>query len=194
MVTESRRRIRVFATLFVPLFFILVICAFILGSWEKRRAEHALQEDITRNLTRKAQAIARRVDADHTHGLDVIASQEGQAAGARATIIDKNANVLADSEIPIAQLGNEGRRPEFVSALRGTTGAETRSRNGARVLFVAAPVSGGAVRLAYPLADVEIAGDQAARRLMTVFAGLTVAGMVGAGAIARNVGPGETTR
>ena len=46
---------------------------------------------------------------------------------------------------------------EFATALSGETGIETRNHNGIPVLYVAVPVSGGAVRLAYPLADVEIA-------------------------------------
>lgn len=184
---SSGRRLRIFAALFVPFFLILVIGAAALGAWEKRRAESSLQKELTDTLTQKAQAMAHRVDTDHSHRLGVIAAQEGRAAGARATIIDRNANVVADSQIPILELPDEGRRPEFATALRGTTGAEARSRNGARVLFVAVPVSGGAVRLAYPLADVEIASDRLTKRIVAVCAGLALVGLVGAAGIARKL-------
>ena len=185
---RSQSRLRIFAAIFAPFFLTLSICGFSFQSWERRQTEGALQEDITRDLTQRAQKFAQRIDGDRSHGIDVIASQEGQAAGARATVIDKNGNVLADSEIPIAELANEGRRPEFVSALRGAIGEDTRSRNGARVLFVAAPVSGGAVRLAYPLADIEIASAGLKGRIVIVCAGLALVGLVAAAAISCRVG------
>jgi hypothetical protein len=188
---SSGRRLRIFAAIFVPFFLILVICAAGIGSWEKRRAESALQKEITDTLTQKARAMAHRVDTDHSHQLGVIASQEGRAAGARATIIDRNANVVADSQIPIAELQDEGRRQEFATALRGTTGAEARSRNGVRVLFVAVPVSGGAVRLACPLADIEIASDRLTKRTVAVSAGLALVGLVVSAAIAHKVSTGS---
>jgi len=111
--------------------------------------------------------LANRVNADHAHGIDVIASQEGLAAGARATIIDTNGNAIADSETAVSSLKDEGRLPEFATALRGSTGIEVRTRNSAQVLFVAVPVSGGAVRLAYPLADVDAAESEVIHRLLT---------------------------
>ncbi len=125
-------------------------------------------EEITRNLTQKAQMLAARVNTDHTHKIADIASQEGQHAGARATVIDGNGKVLADSEAPIASLENEGQRPEFAAALTGETGIDTRKRNafGVPVFYVAVPVSGGAVRLGYPLADVSLANAHARNVLL----------------------------
>ena len=132
--------------------FLVIIAVFALGTihMTQRRWGSVLQDEVTRNLTQKAQMLANRVDVDHAHGIDVIASQEGQAAGARATIVDSNGKVVADSEIPVASLADEGRRPEFAAALKGSTGVETRSRNRVPVLYVAVPVSGGAVGLRIP--------------------------------------------
>jgi two-component system phosphate regulon sensor histidine kinase PhoR len=109
---------------------------------------------------------ASRVNSDHSSRIADITSQEGQHAGARATVIDGNGKVIADSEVPVSVLENEGQRPEFGAALRGETGIETRNRNGIPVLYVAVPVSGGAVRLAYPLADVSIAAARARQVLL----------------------------
>lgn len=167
---KGSRRIRVFLVLFCS--FIVVIAAVALvffygvnSHWQAR-----LQEAVTRNLTEKAKMFAARVNADHAHNIDVIAAQEGQAAGAQATVIDMNGKVLADSESPTQSVEAEGSRPEFVSALHGTTGVQTRSRNHIPVLYVAVPIPGGAVRLAYPLSEIEAASQQANQDLALVCA------------------------
>src|SRR5271165_2024649 len=100
--------------------------------------------------------------------LTVIAAQEGQAAGARATIIDASGKVLADSEANPANMENHAARKEFAAALAGKIGIDERKSAtvGIPFLYVAAPVSGGAVRLAYPLSDVEIIQQQVHRRML----------------------------
>lgn len=176
--TPRRQYGKIFAIVYMALLIMIAIVAGSVGYSLRERVQHTLQDEITRNLTQKAQMLAKRVNADHAHGIDVIASQEGQAAGARATVIDTNGNAIADSEVAVASLPDEGRQPEFATALRGSTGVEIRTRNGAQVLFVAVPVSGGAVRLAYPLADVEAATEQLARSILT---GCLLAAVTGLG-------------
>ena len=134
------------------------------GAWES-----SLRTEIERNLTQKTLLFAHRVEADHAaHSLAEIASQEGLAAGARATIIDASGKVLADSEANPANMENHASRHEFADALAGKVGeSERRSATvGIPFLYVAAPVSGGAVRLAYPLSDVEAVQAQVRRRLV----------------------------
>jgi two-component system phosphate regulon sensor histidine kinase PhoR len=133
------------------------------GAWQA-----SLRTEIERNLIQKTQLLAHRVETDRTgHSLADIAAQEGQAAGARVTIIDPTGKVLADSESNPATMENHARRPEFVAALSGGIGSnERRSATlGIPFLYVAAPISGGAVRLAYPLSDVEAVSSQVRRRL-----------------------------
>lgn len=169
---------KIFSITYASFLVTIVLVAGVLGYALRDHVRQTLQGEITRNLTQKAQMLADRVNADHAHGIDVITSQEGHAAGARATVIDTNGNAVADSEVALASLLDEGRQPEFAAALRGSTGIEIRTRNGAQVLFVAVPVSGGAVRLAYPLGDV----DTAASELTTRFwIGCIVASLVAAG-------------
>jgi two-component system, OmpR family, phosphate regulon sensor histidine kinase PhoR len=187
-----RERLRVFVMLFSAFLVIIAISVFALVHMTQRRWESVLQDEITRNLTQKAQMLANRVDADHVYGIDVIASQEGQAAGARATIVDSNGKVVADSEIAVASLADEGRRPEFVAALKGSTGVEMRSRNRVPVLYVAVPVSGGAVRLAYPMSDLETVSEQMDRRLMFGCAIAVLISLIVSAAIARVVVPRPT--
>lgn len=149
--------------------FVLVIAATTLtfhlsiqGAWE-----NSLRAEIERNLREKTLMFARRVNADNTHDLQNITSQEAQAAGARATVIDADGKVLADSEANAASMENHSHRPEFVAALKGEVGMDTRRSHtiGIPFLYVAVPISGGAVRLAYPLSDVETATAHVHRTL-----------------------------
>ncbi len=120
--------------------------------------ERTLREQIERNLKQKTLMFAYRVEADRQHPLADIAAQEGQAAGARATVIDPTGKVLADSEADPGTMENHAHRKEFVSALAGEVGVDERKSPtlGVPFVYVAAPVSGGAVRLAYPLPEIEI--------------------------------------
>jgi two-component system, OmpR family, phosphate regulon sensor histidine kinase PhoR len=120
--------------------------------------EHTLREQIERNLKQKTLMFAYRVEADRQHHLADIAAQEGQAAGARATVIDPTGQVLADSEADPGTMENQRHRKEFASALAGQLGVDEDSSQslGVPFLYVAVPVSGGAVRLAYPLPEMEI--------------------------------------
>jgi two-component system phosphate regulon sensor histidine kinase PhoR len=149
-------------------FFVVILAAAVTfdvmvgGAWQA-----SLRTEIERNLVQKTQLLAHRVETDRTHSLADIAAQEGQAAGARVTIIDPRGQVLADSEALPANMENHAARPEFAAALSGKIGSsERRSATiGIPFLYVAAPIAGGAVRLAYPLSDVEAVSAQVRRRL-----------------------------
>jgi two-component system, OmpR family, phosphate regulon sensor histidine kinase PhoR len=132
------------------------------GAWEA-----SLRAEIERNLTQKTQLLAHRVESDRTHSLDDLAAQEGQSAGARVTIIDPAGQVLADSQANPAEVQNPGSRPEFKAALSGKVGISERpsATVGTPFLYIAVPISGGAVRLAYPLSDVEAVSAEVRRRL-----------------------------
>src|SRR5271157_3572858 len=120
--------------------------------------ERTLHDQIERSLKQKTLMFAYRVEADRQHSLADIAAQEGQAAGARATVIDPTGKVLADSEADPGTMENHAQRKEFVAALAGKLGMDERKSRTLDIpfLYVAAPVSGGAVRLAYPLPEIEI--------------------------------------
>jgi two-component system phosphate regulon sensor histidine kinase PhoR len=159
-------RLRAFLILLAAFLTLIAATAISVGYTLDRYWESALRVEIERSLTQKAELFASRVNTDRTTKIEDITSQEGQHAGARATVVDGNRKVIADSEVAISVLENAGQSPEFAAALRGETGIDTRQRNGIPVLFVAVPVSGGAVRLAYPLADVEIATAHARQVLL----------------------------
>jgi two-component system phosphate regulon sensor histidine kinase PhoR len=75
------------------------------------------------------------------------------ATGARATVIDRTGEVLADSQADPATMENHAHRTEFAAALDGNIGEATRTSKtvGIDFLYTAAPTDKGAVRLAYPL-------------------------------------------
>ena len=159
---------RIFFKLLAVFLIVIAATAAILDVMIGSAWEASLRAEIERNLTQKTLLFAHRVEIDHTHSLVEIASQEGQAAGARATVIDASGKVLADSESNPATMENHATRAEFAAALSGKTGEnERRSATlGVPFLYVAAPISGGAVRLAYPLSDVEAVQAQVRRRLL----------------------------
>jgi two-component system, OmpR family, phosphate regulon sensor histidine kinase PhoR len=166
--------------------FVLVILAGIatLDLSIRRSWEDSLRENIERNLQQKTVMFANRINSDHEHSLQQIASQEGQAAGARATVIDSTGKVLADSEADSAPMENHAQQPEFVAALNREIGTDTRRSHtlGIPFLYVAAPISAGAVRLAYPLSDLEAASAESRNIILLGSAvafliGLLVAGM-----------------
>ena len=63
---------------------------------------------------------------------------------------------------------NHATRPEFVAALHGQIGSATRVSKtiGVELLYVAVPIPGGAVRMAYPLNSIHEANRQIRRDLL----------------------------
>lgn len=150
-------RSRIFLKLLVAFAVVIAAAMMTINLTVRHAWENSLADEIQRNLTQKTILFAHRVDNDRSHSLQDIASEEGQAAGARATIIDHAAKVLADSEADPRTIREPAQGDEVVAALRGSVSCQVR-RNptlGVPFLYVAAPIAGGAVRLAYPLSDVE---------------------------------------
>lgn len=148
---------RIFVKLMFVFLLVIGVTALSLQLTVRRVWERTLREQIERNLKEKTLMFAQRVEADRQHSLAAITSQEGQAAGARATVIDPTGKVLADSEAEPGSMENHAHRKEFVAALSGQLAADERKSQtlGIPFLYVAAPISGGAVRLAYPLPEIE---------------------------------------
>jgi two-component system phosphate regulon sensor histidine kinase PhoR len=123
----------------------------------RRAWERSLRAEIEHALTEKTQLVALRIHgADNPH-LRELATEAARAANARVTVIQRDGTVLADTEADPARMENHAARPEFASALAGRIGTDTRTSHTVSIefLYVAAPIDGGAVRLAYPLAAVQ---------------------------------------
>lgn len=147
---------------------VIGITAITLQITVRRMWEQTLHEEIERNLKQKTLQFAQRVESDRQHSLADIAAQEAQAAGARATVIDSTGKVLADSESDPRTMENHRQRAEFAAALGGHLGVDQRSSHtlGIPFLYVAAPVSGGAVRMAYTLSEIDATTQQLNKALL----------------------------
>ena len=155
----------------------------------RRAWEASLRQQIEQNLVGKTRMFAARVNSDRQHELGDIASQVAQAAGARATIIDAQGKVLADSELDAVTMENHAARPEFEAALHGQVKTDIRHSSSLQIpfLYAAAPIDGGAVRLAYPLSDVEAASASLHRTLLLGSALALLLALAVAGIAARTI-------
>jgi two-component system phosphate regulon sensor histidine kinase PhoR len=160
-------RSRIFVKLMFVFLLVIAVTAATLQFTVHKVWERTLREQIERNLKQKTLMFASRVEVDKQHSLADIASQEAQAAEARATVVDPAGKVLADSEVDPATMENHAQRREFVAALGGKVGIDERKSQslGIPFLYVAAPISGGAVRLAYKLPELEITDRPLGRAL-----------------------------
>ena len=153
------------------LLFTLVIAATILTldiaithAWES-----SLRRQIESNLRQNTAMFALRVAAAPLSSPDLKQATQSiaEASGARATVIDSQGQVLADSGAVPEKMENHARRPEFQAALAGQVGMDTRNSHtlGVDLLYVAQPVPGGAVRLAVPLTSIAEANQKVWRSL-----------------------------
>ena len=147
---------RIFVKLFVAALVVIAACTISLDVLIHRAWENMLRSEIDTSLRQKTQMFALRVEAAPQASLQQIAEQTSQAAGTRITIIDSFGKVLADTEAKPDQMENHATRPEFVAALHGQVGSSTRISKtiGVELLYVAVPIPGGAVRMAYPLSAI----------------------------------------
>ena len=161
-------RNRIFFKMLAAAGIVVVIAAITMDLTIRRVWESSLRDEIQRGLTARARLFANRVESDHKQSLQDLTSQEALAAGARATVIDPTGQVLADSEADAKSMENHRGRKEFMAALAGNIGVDERRSHtiGVPYLYVAVPVSGGAVRMAYQLSDVEAASQRIHRALL----------------------------
>jgi two-component system phosphate regulon sensor histidine kinase PhoR len=126
------------------------------GSWEG-----SLQSQLQEDLEDKVRMFAARANREtSTIPFQQLANEVARDARARATVIDGSGKVLADSQADSESMENHATRPEFQEALqRREIGSNRRTSHtlGVQFLYVAAPTSFGAVRLAYPLASIRAA-------------------------------------
>ena len=147
----------VFLKLLAAFFVVIATATVALNLVIQRTWVDSLRREIERSMVAKTRLFAYRVETDHTRPLQQLVNEEAAAANARATVIDPSGKVLADSAAEEAKMENHAARPEFMAALHGATGSSTRLSHtvGIEFLYVAVPIPGGAVRLAYPLASIQ---------------------------------------
>ena len=149
-------RSRVFLKLALSFLLVLAVATFTLDLIIRNAWEHSLRDDLQNSLTEKTQLFAQQME---TPGAvpQTVAGRVAQTAHARATVIDRSGKVLADTEADPSGMENHATRPEFIAALAGKAGSDVRRSHtvGVEFLYVAAPTSFGAVRLAYPITSIQ---------------------------------------
>jgi two-component system phosphate regulon sensor histidine kinase PhoR len=159
---------RIFLKLFLAALMVIAACTVSLDLLVGRRWENMLRREIQSSLQQKAQMLASRVAGAPADLIKQIVDQAAPEAGARITVIDSTGNVLADSVANPEEMENHLPRPEFVAALHGRVGSSTRVSKtlGVELMYVAVPIPGGAMRMAYPLHLVHQADRQIRRDLI----------------------------
>jgi two-component system phosphate regulon sensor histidine kinase PhoR len=162
----------VFFKLF-SLFLLVIVAATLVFNLSISRAwKRSLQQEIERALVEKTHMFAQALPGIPGSGdanLQQLANQAATAGGVRVTIIGSGGQVLADTQADASTMENHATRPEFVAAMKGQTGVATRSSGtlGTPFLYAAVPVSGGAVRMAYPLSVVQQTETRVRRSMLT---------------------------
>ena len=108
--------------------FLAVILAgtFVLNVEIGREWAKSLTSQLEKSLQQQTRLFAYSVENDTTHPLQDVVKRVSEATGARATIIDRDGRVLADSEADPEIMENHAQRSEFVAALNGAEGEADR--------------------------------------------------------------------
>ncbi len=149
---------RIFFKLLGAFLLVIALATITLDLSIRRAWEESLYAEIKTSLTQKAMLFAHAVEQERDRrSYQQIANEVSDRADARATIIEPDGRVLADTRANPAEMENHATRPEFIAALHGQLGSNVRTSHtvGIPFLYVAAPITGGAVRLAYPLASIQ---------------------------------------
>ena len=187
-------RQRVFLKLLVLIIAVVAVSTAALDFFVRRSWEASISSQLQQDLQDKVKMFAARADRESgSIPFQQLATEIAAAARARATIIDRSGKVLADSGANSEEMENHAARPEFVAALHGQIGSNTRTSHtlGIQFRYVAAPTSFGAVRLAYPLSAIRTQVRRARTELLEASAiallvGLLIA-LIGAQSVARRL-------
>ncbi len=159
---------RIFVKLFAAALLIIAVCALTMyvlihNSWGSMR-----RSEIETSLQQKTLLFASRIESTPPADVRQVTAETADLLGARATVIDQSGKVLADSEATPEDMENHATRPEFVEAFQGRVGTASRTSKtlGVPFLYVAAPIPGGAVRMAYPLTELQQADRQVRNSLI----------------------------
>lgn len=159
---------RIFLKLFAAALVLIAACTLTMNVLIRRAWEGMLRSEVESSLREKTLMFASQVASAPRDSLQEITKQAARESNERATVIDSTGRVLADSEADPATMDNHAARPEFASALQGEMGRATRSSHivGVDFLYEAAPIPGGAVRLAHPLSAIRDVNRQVRNDLL----------------------------
>ena len=147
---------RIFLKLIVGVIGLLLLAAVSVDYFATEVTKNTYIQNLTRQLADKGAMLA--LSLSMTEDIDPERARVlAHAAGGRLTVIRADGKVLADSEANAAGMENHRTRPELIDAFSGRVGSVERVSVtiGVPFLYVAAPVPGGAIRLAVPLSEID---------------------------------------
>jgi two-component system phosphate regulon sensor histidine kinase PhoR len=164
---------RIFLKLIAGIVALLALAGFSADWFATRATAETYVQNLKAQLEQKARSLALVLPAAGPLDSALVRSL-ANAAGGRLTIIRADGKVLADSDANPDAMENHSTRPEFVQALAGRPGADTRTSAtlGVRFLYVAVPYPAGALRIAVPLSQIE---EQTARFRREIFHSTAIA-------------------
>lgn len=169
---------RTLGKLLAILFGLILLTTLLVDFSVRRVFQQTLHTQIERDLLSKTKLVAADAEALPAEQLADFVRTRAKIAEARVTVIGSSGEVLADSEADPKTMENHASRPEIAAALRGETGVarRTSATTHEQYLYTSAPIKSGAVRLAYPLVEIQRTIARAQRNL--VFASLVVLPLV----------------
>jgi two-component system phosphate regulon sensor histidine kinase PhoR len=146
---------RIFLKLIAGAIGLLLLSAVSVAYFAAEVAKNTYIQNLTQQTADKCRMLALSASAAGSIDPDRIRVLS-QAAGGRLTIIRSDGKVLADSEADASTMENHRNRPELIQAFAGKVGSSERvsATIGVSFLYVAVPISGGAIRLAVPLSQI----------------------------------------
>jgi two-component system, OmpR family, phosphate regulon sensor histidine kinase PhoR len=147
---------RIFLKLFAASLVLIAACMLTMNVLIQRTWEGMVQSEVENSLRQKTLLFASRVANAPREAIPEITKQAAREANERATIVDSSGTVLADSASDPATMDNHAARPEIAAALRGEVSTSIRVSHslGSDFIYIAAPIPGGAVRLAHPVSAI----------------------------------------
>ena len=159
---------RIFLKLFAASLVLIAACMLTMNVLIQRAWQGMVQSEVEDSLRQKTLLFASRVADAPRESIPEITKLAAREANERATVIDSNGKVVADSENDPSTMDNHGERPEVAAALRGQVGTAIRVSHsmGVDFLYTAAPFPGGVVRLAHPMSAIREANRRVRNDLL----------------------------
>ncbi len=158
---------KIFLKLIVGVFCLLLLALVTVDYSASQAANGSYIQNLVQQLADKGRMIAITMPVPTTLPADQVRSI-AHAAGGRLSVVRSDGQVLVDSEADPAKMENHSNRPELIQAFRGEVGwTERQSATlGIKFLYVAVPISGGAIRLAMPLSEIDRQVYQVRERIL----------------------------
>jgi len=151
----------------LPYILLILLTMLGLGVYTSSFLNHTYLQFFEDELVSKANLVAEIispyfVDNTSSEQLDNYAANWAYHLGTRLTILDKNGNVLGDSQIAKEELTNQLNYPEIINATKKGIGSDTRYSEilGDEFFFIAIPVIqeseiAGYIRLSMPISTIK---------------------------------------